>query len=259
LPLAGKRILITRAREQSSAFAAVLEAAGAEVVEFPTITIVPPESWAPLDAAIGRLREYQWVIFTSANGVRFFWERLQQAGRDVRDMAASMVCGIGPATAAALLALGVRADLVPAEFQAEALVEAIGAKGIRGARVLLARAAESREVLPAELTRLGAQVDIVPAYRTIRSAPEAEPVRAMLREGKIQAVTFTSSSTVKHFLELMGEEARDLLKGVVVASIGPITAEKAARCGIASDVVPESYTIPALADALIRHFQSSGV
>ena len=262
MPLAGKRILITRAREQASTFAAVLEAAGAEVVEFPTITIVPPDTFDPLDAAIGRLREYQWVIFTSRNGVRFFWERLQHAGRDVRDLHGIMICAIGPATAAALATLGVRADLVPAEFKAEALVEAIGAghgtHGIRGARVLLARAAEARKVLPEELTRRGAQVDVVPAYRTIRSAPEAEPVRAMLRDGNIHAVTFTSSSTVTHFLELVGEEARDLLRGIVVASIGPITAETAARHGIVSDVVPEKYTIPALAEALVRHFQMSG-
>jgi len=262
MPLTGKRILITRAREQTSAFAAVLEAAGAEVVEFPTITVVPPESWAPLDAAIGRLREYAWVIFTSRNGVRFFWERLQHAGRDVRDLHGITVCAIGPATAAALRTLGVRADVVPAEFKAEALVEAIGAGqgagAIRGARVLLARAAEAREVLPEELTRRGAKVDVVPAYRTIRSALEAEPVRAMLRDGNIHAVTFTSSSTVKHFLELVGDEARKLLRGVVVASIGPITAEAAAQHGIASDIVAEKYTIPALAEALIRHFQTSG-
>ncbi|HSC71792.1 MAG TPA: uroporphyrinogen-III C-methyltransferase [Candidatus Methylomirabilis sp.] len=262
MPLAGKRILITRTREQASTFAAVLEAAGAEVVEFPTITIVPPESWAPLDAAIGRLREYQWVIFTSSNGVRFFRERLQHAGRDVRDLHGITVCAIGPATAAALAAVGVQADLVPTEFKAEGLVEAIGAAtggaGIRGARVLLARAAEAREVLPEELTRRGARVDVVPAYRTIRSAPEAEPVRAMLRDGNIHAVTFTSSSTVTHFLQLVGKDARDLLRGIVVASIGPITAETAARHGIASDVVPEKYTIPALAEALMRHFQTSG-
>jgi uroporphyrinogen III methyltransferase/synthase len=262
MPLAGKRILITRAREQASGFAAVLEAAGAEVVEFPTITILPPDSFAPLVAAIGRIREYQWVIFTSSNGVRFFRDRLQHAGRDVRDLHGIMVCAIGPATAAALATLGIRADIVPAEFKAEALLEAIravpGGTDIRGARVLLARAAEARELLPEELTRRGAQVDVVPAYRTVRSAHAAEPVRAMLRDRNIHAVTFTSSSTVKYFLELVGEEARDLLRGVVVASIGPITAETAARRGIASDIVPESYTIPALAEALIRHFQASG-
>jgi uroporphyrinogen III methyltransferase/synthase len=260
LPLAGKRILITRAREQASSFAQLLEAAGAEVVEFPTIRIAPPENWTPLDAAIQRLREYQWVIFTSANGVRFFWDRLQVAGRDARDLSGITICAIGPATAATLLSLGVRADIVPAEFKAEALVEAIGAgigERIRGVRMLLARAAEAREVLPEELTRRGAQVDVVAAYRTVKDTPDADGLRTMLREGKIHAVTFTSSSTVRHFLDLVGEEAGALLKGVVVASIGPITAQAAARHGIISQIVPENYTIPALAEALIRHFRTA--
>ncbi|MEK7221252.1 MAG: uroporphyrinogen-III synthase, partial [candidate division NC10 bacterium] len=130
-----------------------------------------------------------------------------------------------------------------------------GADGLRGSRVLLARAVEARDVLPEELKRRGALVDVVPAYRTVKSAPDAEVLRDMLREGKIHAVTFTSSSTVKHFLELVGEEAETLLKGVVVASIGPITAETAARHGIVSHIVPENYTIPALAEALIKHFR----
>ena len=258
-PLFGRRIVVTRAREQASALAERLQAEGAEVLEFPAIEIVPPESWEPLDAAVGRVGDYRWIIFTSANGVRFFWERLHAAGRDVRDLFGMTVCAIGPATAAGLQSLGVRADIVPAEFKAEALVEAIGtaagADGLRGSRVLLARAVEARDVLPEELKRRGALVDVVPAYRTVKSAPDAEVLRDMLREGKIHAVTFTSSSTVKHFLELVGEEAETLLKGVVVASIGPITAETAARHGIVSHIVPENYTIPALAEALIKHFR----
>lgn len=260
LPLAGKRILITRAREQASSLAQALEAAGAEVVEFPTIAIAAPESWAPLDAAIQRLRDYRWVIFTSVNGVRFFWERLKMAGRDARDLSGITVCAIGPATAGALQSLGIRADIVPAEFKAESLVEAIGTiaggDGLRGARVLLARAAEAREVVPEELRRRGARVDVVTAYRTVKGAADAEGLRGMLREGKIHVVTFTSSSTVKHFLDLVGDDARELLKGVIVASIGPITAKAAARHGIASHVVPENYTIPALTDALVKHFRS---
>jgi uroporphyrinogen III methyltransferase/synthase len=254
-PLFGKRILITRAREQASVFAERLEAAGAEVIEFPTIRIEPPESWNPLDAAIRQLREYHWVIFTSANGVRFFWDRLQACGRDVRDLFGMTVCAIGPATAAALLERGVRADLVPPEFKAEALVEAVGSEQVRNARVLLPRAAEAREVIPEELTRRGAKVDVVPAYRTIKNTANADELRTMLREGHIHAVTFTSSSTVRHFLHLMGDESAGLLHNVLVASIGPITADTAARHGIVSHIVPESYTIPALAEALVRHFQ----
>jgi uroporphyrinogen III methyltransferase/synthase len=256
-PLFGKRILVTRAREQASALTQRLEAAGAEVVEFPAIQIAPPETWEPLDAAVSRLREYQWVIFTSANGVRFFWDRLRHAGRDARDLFGITVCAIGPATAAALGERGVRADLVPNEFRAEGLVDAVGGRLQPGARVLLARAAEAREVLPEELNRLGALVDVVPAYRTMKTASNADEVRGLLQEGKIHAITFTSSSTVKHFLDLVGGDGGPLLRGVVVASIGPITAETAARRGIVSHVVPESYTIPALADALIRHFQAA--
>ena len=257
-PLFGRRILVTRAREQASAFGQRLEAAGAEVIEFPTIQIEPPENWAPLDAAIARIREYQWVIFTSANGVRHFWDRLRNAGRDARDLFGIKVCAIGPATATALLDRGIRADVVPPEFKAEALVEALGREGVRGARVLLARAAEAREVLPEELTCGGAAVDVVPAYRTVKSAADADEVRTLLRDGKIDAITFTSSSTVRYFLELVGPDAAERLRGVVVASIGPITADTAARHGIASDVMPDSYTIPALADALVRHFQGVG-
>jgi uroporphyrinogen III methyltransferase/synthase len=257
-PLFGKRILVTRAREQASGFGQRLEAAGAEVIEFPTIQIEPPESWEPLDAAIARIREYQWVIFTSANGVRHFWDRLRNAGRDARDLFGIRVCAIGPATAAALLDRGIRADVVPAEFKAEALAEAVGSQGMQGARVLLARAAEAREVLPTELTRGGAIVDMVPAYRTVRSTANADELRTLLRDGKMDAVTFTSSSTVRYFVELVGAEATELLRGVVVASIGPITADTAARHGIISHVVPDSYTIPALADALVRHFQDVG-
>jgi uroporphyrinogen III methyltransferase/synthase len=256
-PLFGKRILVTRAREQASALTQRLEAAGAEVVEFPAIQIAPPETWEPLDAAVSRLREYQWVIFTSANGVRFFWDRLRHAGRDARDLFGITVCAIGPATAAALGERGVRADLVPNEFRAEGLVDAVGGRLHPGARVLLARAAEAREVLPEELNRLGALVDVVPAYRTMKTASNADEVRGLLQEGKIHAITFTSSSTVKHFLDLVGGDGGPLLRDVVVASIGPITAETAARRGIVSHVVPESYTIPALADALIRHFQAA--
>jgi uroporphyrinogen III methyltransferase / synthase len=257
-PLFGRRILVTRAREQASAFGQRLEAAGAEVIEFPTIQIEPPESWAPLDAAIAHIREYRWVIFTSANGVRHVWDRLRNAGRDARDLYGITVCAIGPATAAALLDRGIRADVVPPEFKAEALAEALGRERMQGARVLLARAAEAREVLPDELTRGGAAVDVVPAYRTVRRTSNADELRALLRDGKIDAITFTSSSTVRYFLELVGPDATERLRGVVVASIGPITAATAARHGIASDVMPDSYTIPALADALVRHFRGLG-
>jgi uroporphyrinogen III methyltransferase/synthase len=254
LPLAGKRILITRAREQASVLAQHLEAAGAEVLEFPTIAFQPPQSWEPLDGALRRLEEYGWVLFTSANGVRHFRERLLGAGKDCRALAGKTVCAIGPATAAALQSLGIRADLVPAEFRAEALVEAIGAREIAGARMLLVRAAEAREVLPEELAKRGARIDVVAAYRTVKAGEGVEVVRSLLRDRKLQVVTFASSSTVKHFFALLGPDTKDLLAGVTIAAIGPITAETAAQLGVPCHVVPDHYTIPALVAALVKHF-----
>jgi uroporphyrinogen III methyltransferase/synthase len=160
------------------------------------------------------------------------------------------VCAIGPATADALLDRGIRADVVPAEFKAE------GWRGDEenGPGQGSWRGPPRRGV--GELTRRGAIVDVVPAYRTVRNTANAEELRGLLRDGRVHAVTFTSSSTVRYFLDLVGEGATELLRGVVVASIGPITAETAAGHGIVSHIVPESYTIPALVDALIRHFRA---
>lgn len=256
-PLFGKRILVTRAREQASDLARRLEELGAEVAEFPAIAIQPPASFAPLDAAIGRLAEFRWLILTSANGVRFFWERLLAAGKDARDLAGIKVAAIGPATAEALAARGIQADLVPREFTAEGLLEALEPEGLSGAGVLIARAAEAREILPEALGQRGARVEVVPAYRTVKSPEDAAALQALLEARSIQAVTFTSSSTVRHFLDAAGPEAARLLEGVIVASIGPVTAETAAAAGILSHVVPDCFTIPALVEALARHFQGA--
>jgi uroporphyrinogen III methyltransferase/synthase len=256
MPLFGKRVLITRTREQASALAERLEAAGAEVVEFPTIAIAPPDSWEPLDRALARLAEYRAVILTSSNGVEALRERLRAVGADARSFAGKLLVAIGPATAAALESLGLRADLVPKEFTAEGLVEALGDQ-VTGARVLLARAAEAREVVPEQLTARGARVDVVPAYRTVMPDQDPEPIRAMLREGQVHAVTFTSSSTVRHFVRMVGPEAGALLRRIAVASIGPITAETAERNGIVTSIMPARYTIPALSEAIIAHFQMS--
>ena len=254
-PLFGRRIVVTRAREQTSALADRLLAEGAEVLEFPAIEIVPPESWGPLDAAVREIATYRWVIFTSANGVRFFWERLRAAGRDARSLAAASVAAIGPATAEALRAHGIEPDLVPAEFKAEGLLAALAREPVAGARVLIPRAAEAREVLPAELAKRGATVDVVPAYRTLQSTRDAEALRALLEAGRVHAVTFTSSSTVTNFCRALGEtDVAALLGGVTVACIGPITAATAREAGLTPHLVCAEYTIPALVAALAAHF-----
>ncbi len=257
-PLFGRRIVVTRAREQASALAERLQAEGAEILEFPAIEIVPPEDWGPLDAALARIADYRWILFTSANGVRFFWERLGAAGRDARSLAQARVAAIGPATAEALRAHGIAPDVVPAEFQAEGLLAALAAEPLAGARVLIPRAAEAREVLPAELERRGAAVDVVPAYRTVQSARDAKGLRDLLKAGRVHAVTFTSSSTVTNFCDALGgDDLPALLEGVTIACIGPITAGTARERGLTPHIVCADYTIPALVSALAAHFAPS--
>ncbi len=255
-PLLGRRIVVTRAREQQGDFGELLEAYGAEVIECPTIAFLPPNDWGGLDQALDRIGSYHWVIFTSTNGVRFFLGRLQERGRDQEVLHGIKVATIGPATAAALQEAGIHPDVVPQEYRAEAILEALD-RDLRGVRFLIPRAAEAREVLPAGLRDRGAEVEVVPVYRTVRVADESGAVLALLRSGQIDAVTFTSSSTVVNFAEMFPEEdLLPLLKGVTIACIGPVTAETADRYGLAADVISSVFTIPSLAEALVAHFAS---
>jgi uroporphyrinogen III methyltransferase / synthase len=256
-PLTGRTILITRAREQSGQFAELLTDLGAEVVELPTIEIVPPPSWHELDGAIDRLSSYQWIIFTSVNGVLFFWNRLTDKGKDALP-ASVQVCAIGPATARELEARGARVDYQPEQFIAEAIVEGFKAMALCGKQVLLARAKKARDVLPRGLKELGAQVDVVEVYRTIKPKGGAERLKEILEAKKIDAVTFTSSSTVDHFCELLGPaQAVQELKGVSIASIGPVTSRTARERGLEVHIEPEEYTIPALVQAIGKYFTVS--
>lgn len=254
-PLFGKRIVVTRAREQASDFVEVLERQGAYVVEFPTIEIVPPASWDAIDGALERLDTYDWALFTSVNGVKYFIERLKAKGRDVRDLKGIKLCAIGPKTASEIEALGLRLDFVPKEFRAEGIIEGLG--DVKGKRILLPRAEVAREILPEELTRMGATVDVVTAYRTLRPEGKTAEIKDLFRESKIDMVTFTSSSTVTNFLQMFEEgEGAELLKGVEVASIGPITAETAKKHGIETNIMPADYTIPALAEAIVDYYKT---
>jgi uroporphyrinogen III methyltransferase/synthase len=254
-PLDGRTVVVTRAAEQAGAFTALLARAGARVIEAPTIVIEPPERWEPLDAALSALADFTWVIFTSVNGVVMVDRRLPAGTGGWAALGRVRVAAIGPATAAALEARGVRAEIVPGEYRAEALIDRVrGAVG-PGDRVLLPRAAETRDLLVTELRRLGAEVTEVAAYRT-RPPREVSPaLRAALAAGEVDAVTFTSSSTARNFARLFtDDERRRWFAGVTVASIGPITAATAAEHGFTTAVMPSDYTIPALARALAEHF-----
>ena len=254
-PLDGRTIVVTRAAEQASAFTALLEADGARVIEAPTIVIEPPQSWAPLDAALADLRSFTWAIFTSVNGVAMVDRRLRGTGHAWAGFSGARVAAIGPATAAALESHGVRAEIVPEEYRAEGLVERLRSLVTASDRILLPRAAETRDVLVRELAGLGAEVTEIAAYRT--RPPDGAPgaLRAALAAGEVDAVTFTSSSTARNFAALFSDgERRAWFAGVTVASIGPITAATAAEHGFATTVMPSDYTIPALARAIARHF-----
>jgi uroporphyrinogen-III synthase len=257
-PLHARRILVTRPRAQAGRLAGLLEALGAEVIGLPTIRIEPPESWEPLDRAVRTLGSYRWVVFTSVNGVAAFRERLRLQGLDARGLAGRRIAAIGPETAETLRRGGIEADLIPDEYRAEGLLGALAPRLRPGDQVLLVRAAEARDVLRRELEARGNPVTVAPAYRTVPATDGADRARPLLESGEIDAVTFTSSSTVLGLLALLGAaEAGRLLAGVVVAAIGPVTAETAARHGLRVTVMPETYTIPALADAIAEHFESS--
>jgi uroporphyrinogen III methyltransferase/synthase len=256
-PLFGKRIVVTRAREQASDFLACLSELGAECVEFPTIEVIPPSSWKELDRAIGNLESYQWLVFTSVNGVKYFFERLEDSGQDVRNLKGIRIAAIGPKTADAIHGKGVKPDLVPEEYRAEAVVEAFRKHRVAGSRILLPRAAEAREVLPQELEKMEATVEVVEAYRTVKPEGDRDEIRAMLGKGDIHMVTFTSSSTVNNFMEMFEGESDQLLKWmekVTVACIGPVTAKTAEERGLSVRITPSDYTIEALAKAIVNWF-----
>ena len=256
LPLAGRVILVTRAREQAGRFAALLEEAGARVLLAPTIVIEPPDSWVPLDDALGRSREYRWAIFTSVNGVEMVRRRLERAGRGCDALASCRLAAIGPATAEALRAWGLAADVVPGEYVAEGLAARLRPLIRPRDRVLLPRAAETRDLLVRELEAMGALVDEVAAYRTRAATERSAGLRDVLGRRTVDVVTFTSSSTVKHFAALWSrDELGPLRAGVTVACIGPITAQTAAGFGLRVQIMPDEYTIPALARAIVTHFE----
>ena len=259
MPLFGRRIVVTRAREQASDFLAGLSELGAECIEFPTIEIVPPENWEDLDKTIRSLHGYQWLLFTSVNGVRYFFQRLETLGKDVRDLKGIKIGAIGPKTAQLIHEKGIRPDLVPDEYRAEAIVEAFKKREATAFKILLPRAAQAREVLPQELEKMSASVDVVEAYRTVKPDSDRGMVTEMLERGNIHMVTFTSSSTVTNFFEMFEKEGDQLLKwmaNVAVACIGPITARTAEEKGLSVNLVPSEYTIEALTSAIVQYFSS---
>jgi uroporphyrinogen III methyltransferase/synthase len=250
-PLLGRGIVVTRAREQASDIAALLSEQGAKVVQFPTIEIKPLPDYSEVRKILMNVGGYDWLIFTSANGVKFFWEQLYTLGLDARVLSPCKVAAIGPATAQTLKNMGVVADFIPDRFVSESVVQGLATLGIENKRILIPRAVKVRDVLQNQLREAGATVEAMPLYETVPSDVHREEVLELLEKGAIHCITFASSSTVDNFMRLVS--ARELKKypAVRYACIGPITSKTLDKYGITCDFQPDKYTIPDLVKILV--------
>jgi uroporphyrinogen III methyltransferase/synthase len=258
-PLFGRRVLVTRSRDQAGELVDLLEAQGAEAVEAPLIDIVPPDDFGPLDAACERAGAFDWIVLTSANGATAFMDRLLKGPRDVRALAGARLCAVGPGTASRLTRFGLKVDLIAEDHSASGVVAALKGIGpIKGKRVLFPKADIARETLPEELRAAGAEVTEVVAYRTVTAEGDVHlDIYRQLLERHIDAVTFSSASAVRAFASIYGaDQAVDLLGHTIVATIGPVTTDAALRYGITPQVTPSTSTISALVEALVNHFRA---
>lgn len=260
-PLEGITIVITRARAQAEAFASKLENAGAKVLSCPTIEIVPPDSYELLDEAIENLFGYDWVIFTSVNGVDYFLQRFEELGHDITELYDLRVCAVGEATNVRLRDSDIHVDVVPHSFTAEGVFDALtdyvgSAAELNRLNFLMPRATVARDYLPKALEATGARVDDIPVYKTVaQKSPEFAKVKALIQGGAVDCITFTSSSTVTNFaLAFETNDLSKILADIKVACIGEITSTTAAEFGLKTDILPHEYTINALTNAIVEYF-----
>ena len=256
-PLFGKGILVTRAADQAGEFSRMLSTKGASVFECPTIKLIQPESWTELDSEIDRLSTFDWTIFTSANAVSFFFDRIAAKGLDCRAFVSCRICAVGPKTAALLAAKGIKADLIPADYKAEGVVAEFRKFALEDKKVLCPRADKARELIPQSLAEMGAVVAAPVAYRNIVPDTLPQNVLQALEEQRIHCVTFTSSSTAENLAAMLGENRLlRLLQGVVVAAIGPITARTCRELGLDVHIEPASYTLENMTEEIVHYFTS---
>lgn len=258
-PLFGQRIIVTRAAGRAGSLARGLESAGAEIISFPTVDIKPIDDTSKIDKAIHQMIEdkpFDWLIFTSANAVDFFFKRLAALGSDARALHGSQIAVVGSATGDRLKNAGLSADLMPADFRAEGLIEEFSRRDITGARILIPRAKEAREILPEALRKMDAQITIAPVYQNVPAKPAVDDIKKAFAAGRIDLITFTSGSTFKNFAALLDRDAdvsqiSQIIGRAKIAAIGPVTAEAVAKAGLAADIMPKNSTIPALIQAII--------
>ena len=250
-PLAGKRVLITRAHQQAGALSQQFAAKGAEVISVPAIEIVPPQSFQPLDKALKIIHAYDWLVLTSVNGVTALMRRLDKQGMDSTILRHLRIAAIGPATKEAIEQLGLRVTVMPEEYVAESVVAALR-NVVRGQRVLLVRAKVARDVIPKQLREAGAQLDVAEAYDIVLPVHSKKRLQEALDgPARPHVITFTSSSTVRNFMTLLGAGSpKERLEGIALASIGPVTSKTLAECGLWVDVEAKTFTMPGLVDAV---------
>ena len=252
-PLFGQRVLVTR--EHTVGFEP-LEELGAEIIEFHTIEIVPPDDWTELDRAIEKIDSYNWLILTSVNGVKFFFRRLMDRDRDIRDLKGVKICAVGSKTASAIKKYGIKVDLVPKKYNAEGLIEAFTGKHgngpFKGLKILLPRAETARETFPGKVRELGGEIDVFTSYKTVKPEVHGKRLKRFLKEGKISIATFTSAATFNNYMEIMGKDAIDLLKDVTITVIGPVTAKAVEKAGLKVSIMPEEATVDAMVKAIIN-------
>src|SRR4030067_18671 len=256
MQLTGRKIFITRASAQQDEFSVMLSSLGEDTVRFPVIAIAPPDSWDAADRAIENIKKYDWVIFTSVNGVLSFADRLTTLHKDVSETLNDIkICAIGLKTAEVVELYGLEVDFIPDEFRAEAVADGFMEMGSPGRNVLLPRAQVGREILPGELARMGMKVEVIPVYKAVRPDADALSLRSMLRNREIDVVTFTSGSCVKNFLEIIGlDQYMMLLTGVKIACISPVTADNVRQYNLIVDIIPDRYTVVDLARAIARYY-----
>jgi uroporphyrinogen III methyltransferase/synthase len=256
-PLFGHRVLVTR--EQTGGFEP-LEELGAEIMQFSTVHVIPPETWDDLDSAIDTIGNYDWLIFTSSNAVKYFFRRLFEREIDIRNLRGVRICSIGTKTAGEIKKFGLKVELMPEKFRAEGLIETFiseirskeselrnkNKKIFQGMKFLLPRAEVAREIFPEKVRELGGRIDVPVAYRTVKPEIQGKRLRRFLKEGRITIATFTSSATFANFREIMGDEADELLKNVAIAVIGPVTAQTIENAGLKIDIIPSEATVEAM-------------
>ncbi len=256
-PLFGKRVLVTRAKRQAGELSRLLLKHGAQPVEMPVIQTCPPSNWSEFDSTVRNLRSYSWVIFTSVNAVDTFFERLQALKLDTRQFGGVKVGAMGPATAQALEQRGILLDYMPATYTSQGFVSGLRKKDLAGLRVLLPRADIAGTELTDGLAKLGAEVHQVMVYRTVLVDDADSQGRQMLLRGEVDVITFTSASTVRNLFTILGQE-REVIKKVVLACIGPVTADALAQEGMKPDIIASEHTIVGLVEAIEGYFQGKG-